>query len=140
MKSTLSVLAKITDQAIEPDEADSFVQSRSSGAVVSFNGIVRDHDGGRSIRSLDYRAHPDAERLLAECCEQISSETGLTVAAIHRVGHLEIGDIALFVAVSSAHRKEAFQACQLLVDRIKTTVPIWKKQFYLDGESEWIGL
>ncbi|MBX3089937.1 MAG: molybdenum cofactor biosynthesis protein MoaE [Cryobacterium sp.] len=132
--------AIITDQPIETGPIDAAVQSRSSGAVVTFNGVVRDHDGGRDIRSLDYKSHPDAEKILRECCETVAAETGLLVAAAHRVGHLEIGDVALYAAVSSAHRGEAFEACKLLVDRIKSTVPIWKKQHFQNGESEWVGL
>jgi molybdopterin synthase catalytic subunit len=107
---------------------------------VYFAGVVRDHDGGRSVRSLQYEAHPDAEAMLARCCQQVAAETGLAVAAAHRTGHLQIGDIVLAAAVSSAHRPEAFAACALLVERIKAEVPIWKRQHFADGVSEWVGL
>lgn len=116
------------------------VAAESSGAVVYFAGVVRDHDGGRGVRSLEYEAHPDAEAILARCCQQVSAETGLAVAAAHRTGHLSVGDVALAAAVSSAHRPEAFAACALLVERIKAEVPIWKRQHFADGVSEWVGL
>ncbi len=134
------LLAMITENAIDESEVRRAVEHPASGAVVIFSGVVRNHDGGQDILSLDYQAHPQAEQVLAECCATVSAETGLAVAAVHRVGHLEIGDIALSAAVSAAHRREAFEACELLVERIKSTVPIWKRQFFTDGESEWVGL
>lgn len=133
-------LASITEHAIDEAEVRSSVEHPASGAVVIFSGVVRNHDGGQDILSLDYQAHPQAEQILAECCAAVSAETGLAVAAVHRVGHLNIGDIALSAAVSAAHRKEAFEACELLVERIKSTVPIWKRQYFTDGQSEWVGL
>ena len=105
-----------------------------------FSGVVRDHDGGREVRALDYQAHPEAERFLAECVRRIADETGLAVAAAHRVGELRIGDVALFAAASAAHRAEAFDACERLVELIKQEVPIWKRQHFGDGVSEWVGL
>lgn len=110
------------------------------GAVVTFRGVVRDDDGGRAVRSLDYEAHPDAADTLRKVCQAVSTETGLRVAAVHRYGHLVVGDVALVAAASAGHRKEAFEACSLLVERIKAEVPIWKKQQFTDGESEWVGL
>lgn len=116
------------------------VLGTTDGALVTFRGVIRDHDGGRSVERLDYSAHPDAERYLREACERIADTTGLTVAAEHRVGALAIGDVALVAAVSAAHRAEAFAACAALVDDIKATVPIWKRQHRPDGTSEWVGL
>ncbi len=110
------------------------------GAVVVFTGVVRDHDGGRSVSALEYQAHPDAERFLRQCCEQVSERTGLPVAAVHRVGQLTIGDPALVAAVAAPHRAEAFAACAELVERIKAEVPIWKRQRFTTGVSEWVGL
>lgn len=133
-------LAIITDRPIETGLIDEAVLDPANGAMVIFNGIVRDYDAGRDIQSLDYKSHPNAEKVLRECCETVAAETGLRVAAAHRVGHLEVGDVALYAAVSSAHRGEAFEACKLLVDRIKATVPIWKKQHFQNGDSEWVGL
>ena len=105
-----------------------------------FCGVVRDHDGGRAVQALDYRGHPEAERFLREIVERIAAETGLRLAAAHRVGDLRIGDVALFAAASAGHRAEAFAACERLVEEIKSGVPIWKRQHYDDGVSEWGGL
>ncbi|WP_425553364.1 molybdenum cofactor biosynthesis protein MoaE [Gryllotalpicola kribbensis] len=123
---------------VEPVEA--FVRASVNGAVVSFSGVVRDHDGGRSVSALEYQAHPEAERFIAECCRQVAASTGLRVAAVHRVGALEIGDTALVAAVAAPHRREAFDACAELVELIKQRVPIWKRQRFRDGVSEWVGL
>ncbi|MCX7520880.1 molybdenum cofactor biosynthesis protein MoaE [Microbacterium sp. STN6] len=138
--ATEQVFAAITDEPIDEAAVRSAVEADESGAVVLFAGVVRNHDSGHSVLSLDYQAHPDAERVLAECCSAIADETGLRVAAAHRVGHLEVGDVALFAAASAAHRTEAFDACERLVERIKATVPIWKRQHGADGTSEWVGL
>ncbi|GAB3581232.1 molybdenum cofactor biosynthesis protein MoaE [Leifsonia lichenia] len=134
------VYAAISADPLDGSTVEEFVWRAASGAVVSFQGIVRDHDGGRGVVSLDYRAHPEAERFLRECCEEIASRSGLRVAAEHRVGSLTIGDPALIAAVAAPHRAEAFAACAALVDLIKTRVPIWKRQHFADGVSEWVGL
>lgn len=130
----------ITNDEIDEAAIRRAVESPQSGAVVMFSGVVRNHDGGRDVQSLEYQAHPDAERFLAECCASVAAETGLSIAAAHRVGTLEIGDVALLAAVSAAHRREAFEACELLVERIKATVPIWKRQSLTGGTTEWVGL
>lgn len=134
------ILALISDAALDAAAIELFVGSPASGAVVTFRGVVRDHDRGSSVTALDYRAHPDAARFLEECCEEIASATGLRVAAAHRVGSLVVGDIALVAAVAAAHRAEAFAACERLVDLIKVRVPIWKRQHFADGTSDWVGL
>ncbi len=133
-------VALITAEPIDERAVRAAVEADSSGAVVMFSGVVRDHDGGREVRALDYQAHPEAERFLAECVRRIADETGLAVAAAHRVGELRIGDVALFAAASAAHRAEAFDACERLVELIKQEVPIWKRQHFGDGVSEWVGL
>lgn len=133
-------LAVISEEALDEAAVRSAVGSDADGAVVTFCGVVRDHDGGRTVRSLDYRAHPDAERFLADIVARVRAETGLLVAAAHRVGDLRIGDVALYAAASAGHRAEAFAACERLVEEIKRGVPIWKRQHYDDGVSEWVGL
>jgi len=116
------------------------VGSPSAGAVVSFSGIVRDHDGGRAVASLEYEAHPTAGDVIASVAELIVAEfPGVRVAVEHRVGSLVVGELALACAVSSAHRAEAFAACSRLVDEVKARVPIWKQQHFADGTSEWVG-
>ncbi|SEH74334.1 MULTISPECIES: molybdenum cofactor biosynthesis protein MoaE [unclassified Leifsonia] len=134
------VLATVTGDPLDPSTVDEFVWEAEAGAVVSFRGVVRDHDGGKGVVSLDYRAHPEAEEFLRECCEEVARTTGLRVAAQHRVGSLTIGDLALIAAVAAPHRAEAFAACAELVEIIKARVPIWKRQHFTDGESEWVGL
>jgi molybdopterin synthase catalytic subunit len=135
-----AVHAVISDGPLDTSTVDEFVWQAESGAVVSFQGIVRDHDGGRGVVSLDYRGHPEAEHFLRECCEEVANRTGLRVAAEHRVGSLTIGDLALVAAVAAPHRAEAFAACAELVEEIKRRVPIWKRQHFADGVSEWVGL
>ena len=149
------VLAAISAEAIDPRAADNFVLSAENGAVVSFQGTVRNHDQDRAVTALDYQAHPEAERFLRECCQGVAARTGLRVAAIHRTGPLQVGDVALVAAVAAPHRAEAFAACAELVELIKATVPIWKRQHYPAGSgaagtpeagnseagsSEWVGL
>ncbi|BDZ46242.1 molybdenum cofactor biosynthesis protein MoaE [Naasia aerilata] len=133
-------LARVSDAPLLAQEAEDAVLSIADGALVTFRGVVRDADEGRGVLALDYSAHPEAERFLRESCERIAAETGLTVAALHRVGNLRIGDVALVAAVAAPHRAEAFAACGRLVDDIKTSVPIWKRQHYEDGVSDWVGL
>ncbi len=134
------VLARITADPILPGELDRFVLAPANGALVSFQGIVRDHDSGRVVSLLEYQAHPDAERFLRDCCQSVADQTGLPVAAAHRVGSLVVGDLALLAVVAAPHRAEAFAACAELVERIKAEIPIWKRQHFADGVSEWVGL
>jgi molybdopterin synthase catalytic subunit len=111
-----------------------------AGAVVSFSGVVRDHDGGRAVLSLEYHAHPSAPDVVAAVAAEIADREGiLAVAVSHRIGMLAIGDVALAAAVSAAHRSEAFAACTDLVDRVKHRIPVWKRQFFGDGTDEWVG-
>ncbi|QNE46062.1 molybdenum cofactor biosynthesis protein MoaE [Glaciihabitans sp. INWT7] len=134
------VRALISAEPIDAAAIEDFVMDAQQGALVTFRGVVRNHDHGLAVTSLEYSAHPDAARFLTECCEKIAAETGLRVAAAHRVGALVVGDIALVAAVAAAHRGEAFAACERLVDLIKLTVPIWKRQHLADGATEWVAL
>ena len=132
--------ALVTDAPLDRAALEARVLTRADGALVVFEGVIRDHDHDESVSSLDYQAHPDAERFLAEVCASVATATGLRVAAAHRIGHLEVGDVALVAVVAAAHRAEAFAACARLVDEIKLGVPIWKRQHLADGPSEWVGL
>lgn len=134
------LIAFISDEVLDEALVRSAVGGDADGAVVTFCGVVRDHDGGKAVRSLDYRAHPEAERFLHEIVTRVTAETGLRVAAAHRIGDLKIGDVALYAAASAGHRAQAFAACERLVEEIKSGVPIWKRQHYDDGVSEWVGL
>ena len=135
-----NLLALISAEPIDATAIENFVLDDAKGALVTFRGVVRNHDHGLAVVSLEYSAHPDAVRFLEECCRTIATETGLRVAAAHRIGPLVIGDVALVAAVAAAHRGEAFAACERLVDLIKQTVPIWKRQHLADGATEWVGL
>jgi len=136
----VEILAAISDTPLDATAYEQFVMTAANGALVTFRGIVRDHDHGLAVTALDYQAHPEAERFLADCCRRVADETGLRVAAAHRVGALVVGDVALVASVAAPHRAEAFAACERLVELIKQTVPIWKRQHLADGATEWVGL
>lgn len=134
------VLALVTTDILDAAALEYFVASDENGALVTFRGIIRNHDHGSAVTSLEYSAHPEAERFLRDACDLIAIESGLRVAAAHRIGALGIGDVALVATVAAAHRGEAFAATEKLVDLIKRTVPIWKRQHLADGATEWVGL
>ena len=134
------VLALVSDALLDRAAIEVFVRTAGDGAVVTFEGVIRDHDHGAGVSALDYEAHPDAEAFLREVCREVAVESGLRVAAAHRVGHLVVGDVALIASVAAPHRADAFAACGRLVDLIKERVPIWKRQHLEDGFSEWVGL
>ena len=142
-----SPLVRIDAEPIDAREVEQAVWSQADGAVVTFTGVVRDHDGGRSVSRLEYSAHPQAEKFLRELCAEVandftstgSADSSVQLAAVHRIGHLEIGDIAVAVAAAAPHRREAFEACQTMIDRLKQEIPIWKRQLFVEGLSEWVG-
>ncbi|MFF2552126.1 molybdenum cofactor biosynthesis protein MoaE [Nocardia sp. NPDC058058] len=138
MSEGTELLAYISDQPLNPAEVEKAVIGPEHGAVVVFTGTVRNHDGGQAVSALEYSAHPEAEKFLRRVCAEVAESSGLPVAAIHRIGPLAIGDLAIAVAVASPHRAEAFATCATLVDRIKHEVPIWKRQLFTDGLSEWV--
>ncbi len=101
--------------------------------------VVRDHDQGRGVTALTYRAHPSAAAELGKVAEKVAaSHPILALAVAHRTGELQIGDLAVVAAVAAEHRDVAFAACQQLIDDLKATVPIWKNQFFAGGDSEWV--
>jgi molybdopterin synthase catalytic subunit len=133
-------LAAVRATPLSLDECSAAVSDPTAGAVVTFAGIVRDHDGGRSVLSLGYEAHPTAEAMLRTVAEEVAaSHPAVRIAIAHRTGALVVGDLALACAVSAAHRAEAFAACSALIDEVKQRVPIWKEQRFGDGTSEWVG-
>ncbi len=116
------------------------VESPSHGGIASFIGRVRDHHGGRQVRRLEYSAYaPMAEEECARIVAEAEARWPVRVALEHRVGTLEIGDVAVAVAAGGAHRDEAFAACRFAIEEIKRRVPIWKKELYADGRVEWVG-
>lgn len=132
-------LAQVTAVPLDVADHERRVADRSAGAVVAFAGVVRDHDGGRTVRELEYHAHPSAGVVLGQIAAELAArEAVVAVAVSHRVGSLAIGDVALACAVSTAHRAEAFALCAALVDEVKHRVPIWKRQVFADGTEEWV--
>lgn len=134
-------LADVREQALSVDEALSAVRHPQAGGIATFVGVVRDHDHGHDVASLDYSAHPTAVEVLRRVAEEVAARHEvIRVAAVHRTGHLEVGDLAVVVAVSAAHRGAALEACRDLIDTLKASVPIWKHQLFADGGDEWVGL
>lgn len=134
------LVAKISDTTILLEDSVRAVEVDGAGAVVTFSGIVRNHDMGRTVVLLEYEAHPSASARLRSVAEQVAADfDGIRIAIEHRTGALEIGELALGCAVSSAHRADAFAACARLIDEVKRQVPIWKRQHFSDGTIEWVG-
>jgi molybdopterin synthase catalytic subunit len=133
-------LADIRETPLSVDEVLRAVSERAVGGVTLFVGTVRDHDAARSVTALDYSAHPTALDRLREVLDVVAARhPGVVLAAVHRVGRLEIGEAAVVVAAAAAHRGAAFDASRQLIDDLKATVPIWKHQLFADGTEEWVG-
>ncbi|MFP6900974.1 MAG: molybdenum cofactor biosynthesis protein MoaE [Opitutales bacterium] len=131
----------LTDQTIQPDSLRATFSSADCGGFVSFEGWVRNWNKGPRVRSLTYEAYEElalreGQQVLEEAYRQFSVRK---LIAVHRVGHLKLTEIAVWVGSAGKHRDEAFAACRYAIDEIKTRVPIWKKEYYEDGESEWVG-
>ena len=134
------VLAEIRESPLSVDEVLDAVRHPGAGGIATFIGVVRGHDQGRAVVALDYTSHPGAPQVLRELAERVASGGDvIRVAAVHRVGHLEIGELAVVVAVSAAHRGTALDVCRELIDTLKVAVPIWKHQIFEDGGDEWVG-
>jgi molybdopterin synthase catalytic subunit len=133
-------LVEIRDTPLSVDDVLGCLDESVDGGVTLFVGKVRDHDGGKAVTGLDYSAHPSALDRLREVCELVDSRHDVHgVAAIHRVGRLAIGDLAVVVGTAAAHRGTAFEATRDLIDTLKSEVPIWKHQAFVDGSDEWVG-
>lgn len=132
--------AEVVDAPLSVDEHAALVDDPAAGAVVTFAGVVRDHDGGRGVRDLDYEGHPSAKAVIEEVAASVAGRhAGVrSIAVSHRIGSLTIGDVALACAVAAEHRVEAFAACSDLVDEVKRLLPIWKHQTFTDGTDEWV--
>jgi molybdopterin synthase catalytic subunit len=132
-------LAELREQPLSVDEVLAAVAEPAAGGVVFFAGTVRDNDYGRGVERLCYTAHPTAEAELRRIAEKVAASYGaLAVAAVHRVGELSVGDLAVVVAAACPHRGEAFAACRALIDELKAHVPVWKLQQFTGGDSEWV--
>ncbi len=131
---------ELTDKPISPEAVTAKVLKDENGGVVTFLGTVRNGFEGKPVRFLEYEAYPEmALKKMEELAEEIRTKWGIDdVAITHRLGHLEIGEVAVVIAVASPHRKEAFEACEYAIDRLKEIVPIWKKEAFVGGER-WVG-
>lgn len=131
---------EVTDAPLSLDRLVAEVGTNADGAVVTFVGLVRDNHLGRQVVALEYEAYPDlAEHEMRALSEDVAAKYGLHGIGIrHRTGRLAIGEISVVIAVAAPHRAEAFAACAEALDRLKATVPVWKKEWYDDG-SAWIG-
>ncbi|WP_207400990.1 molybdenum cofactor biosynthesis protein MoaE [Actinomadura roseirufa] len=133
-------LVGVRDAPLSVDEVLAAVGDPAAGGTAVFIGTVRDHDHARAVRGLSYSAHPTVERELRAVMEKIAADLPVrALAALHRVGDLDIGDHAVVVAAACPHRAEAFAACRRLIDDLKAQVPIWKHQTFADGGDEWVG-
>jgi molybdopterin synthase catalytic subunit len=134
-------LARISDAALSLDEHVAAVDGRTAGAVATFIGQVRDHDpdAADAVVALEYSAHPDAEAVLARLAGAAAGDRA-TVAVSHRVGRLAVGDAAVMIAVSAAHRDTAFTVCRAVIETIKAELPVWKRQIEADGTERWKGI
>ena len=136
-------LLAIRSTPLSVDEVFAAVGDPAAGGTALFTGTVRDHDGhaeGAAVTSLEYTAHPTAEAELRRVAAAVAADFPVrALAAVHRVGELAVGDLAVVVAVACPHRAEAFVACRRLIDDLKREVPIWKHQTFADGSQEWVG-
>ena len=133
------VYAVVTDAPVHIQELSKLVANPHSGAVVTFCGDVRDHDGGKEVASLLYEIHPSAPEQIKLITQSIMGRFEVEkVAVAHRYGDIAIGETAFAVAVSAAHRQAAFDACSAIVNAVKDQLPIWKHQKFTDGSDEWV--
>jgi molybdopterin synthase catalytic subunit len=133
-------LIAIRDSELSVDEVRDAITDPRAGGIALFLGTVRDNDDDRDVTGLGYSAHPTAENEIRRIAEDILAKYDvIALAAVHRVGDLRVGDLAVVVGVSSKHRAEAFEACRQLIDELKASAPIWKHQRFTDGSAEWVG-
>ncbi len=132
--------AGVIREPVSVPELAAAVQDRAAGAVVTFEGVVRDHDRGREVTAIAYSAHPSADEVIARIAREAAEWPGLrAVAVVHRIGDLGVGETALGVAVSADHRAPAFEAVRDIVEEVKKRLPVWKHQLFADGTREWSG-
>ncbi len=137
---SIRVLTGVTAETINLAELVAHASARTAGAVVTFDGVVRSNDAGRAVTRLEYEAHPDAAAALGRLVGEFADNHPevIRIAAVHRVGRLEVGDSALVTVVAAEHRSEAFAVCAELVELIKHGIPVWKRQVFADGTDEWV--
>jgi molybdopterin synthase catalytic subunit len=134
------VLADVSEFPLSVDHVLDAVRHPAAGGIATFIGVVRERDHDRGVEALQYTSHPSAPQVLRDTAERVAAGGDvIRVAVVHRVGHLQIGDLAVVVAVSAEHRAAALDVCRALIDAVKATVPIWKHQIFEDGSDEWVG-
>lgn len=134
------VSAAVDENKIDVEALARSVRDERAGATAIFDGRVRNHDDGKSVDGIEYEAHPNATQVVSKIANELAAGSGaIKIAVFHRTGKLEIGDVAFAAAVSAAHRKEAFSLLERLVERVKQELPVWKKQSFSDGSTEWKG-
>jgi molybdopterin synthase catalytic subunit len=132
-------LVQVSSQPLSVEMHEAAIEHRGAGGRVVFCGVVRDVDSGRHVVELEYLGHPSAEEVLAAIADEYAAQPDvLALAVSHRVGVLAVGDLALVAAVSTAHRRAAFDICARFVDEVKHRLPIWKRQVFDDGSDEWV--
>ena len=131
----------ITDEPLDTGALIDSARRDTCGAVASFIGVVRNHDGGESVDAIEYSSHPSSQQILRDIVVEFKDRPGVhRIVAWHRVGHLEIGEDAMVVAVAAEHRAQAFRAVEGIVEEVKAKLPVWKKQELTDGSHNWSGL
>ena len=131
----------ITDQPLDTGALVDSARRDTCGAVASFIGVVRNHDGGESVNAIEYSSHPSSQQILRDIAVEFKDRPGVhRIVAWHRVGRLEIGEDAMVVAVAAEHRAQAFRVVEAIVEDVKAKLPIWKKQELTDGSHNWSGL
>jgi molybdopterin synthase catalytic subunit len=138
----MPAILRITRDALDAQavrELEAAVTTSGDGGVVTFQGVVRDNARGKQVRSLEYDAYIEmAEQQMAQIAAEVERRwESSAVAMVHRIGRLEIGECSVVVVVACPHRAQAFEACRYAIDTLKSTVPIWKKEIYTNGE-EWV--
>ena len=135
------VRAEVTEAPISVTELAGAVQDAAAGAVVTFEGVVRNHDADRAVTGIGYSCHPTAGRIVEQIARDVAQAGRVrALGVVHRVGDLAVGDAALAVAVSSDHRAEAFAVCGQIVEEVKKRLPVWKRQTFTDGTAQWSNL
>ena len=131
---------KVTREPLSVQQVNDLVKGPTDGAVVTFDGIVRNNFDGRPVHALEYEAYtPMAEKKLAEIGAAVQQKFAIgAIAMVHRIGRLDIGESSIVIAVAAPHRQAAFEACAYAMERVKAEVPVWKKEFFADGADHWV--
>lgn len=131
---------KVTTEPLDIRTVNDLVKRPTDGAVVTFDGIVRNNFDGRAVDALEYEAYAEmAEKKMAQIGREVRQKFPIgEIAMFHRLGRLRIGESSIVIAVAAPHRHEAFEACAYAMDRVKEDVPVWKKEFFNDGADHWV--